>query len=430
MTAEIAIMNKAAIALAADSAVTIGGEGRQKIFNTVNKLFTLSKYHPVAVMIFSSGEIMNVPWEIIIKSYRSKLGRRRFSKLANYADDFLRFLEMRRALFPASQQEQYFRTLVSAFYSHITGQIEKEVQERLAKSGPLQPAEVVRIADEKIGSSFDRLAKLKNLKGFRESFGARLVRKHWKVVETARKAVFQKLPVSARSLAKLKRMAGWLFIRDDFGFRRNSGLVFAGYGEAEVFPSVRAFIVEGLIENKLRCRLVAERKVSLKTDACIMPFAQCEVVEGFMDGIDPGMEKLIRKFLRQVLTQYPIVLLGQIPNVSATKRKELAAKLNGASQNLLQEFDKEFGRFQRETLIDPVVATVAVLPKDELAAMAESLVNLTSFKRKFSMDAETVGGPIDVAVISKGDGFVWIKRKHYFTKDLNPQFLTNYYQDA
>jgi hypothetical protein len=122
--------------------------------------------------------------------------------------------------------------------------------------------------------------------------------------------------------------------------------------------------------------------------------------------------------------------LGQIPNLSATKRKELAAKLNGASQNLLQEFDKEFGRFQRETLIDPVVATVAVLPKDELAAMAESLVNLTSFKRKFSMDAETVGGPIDVAVISKGDGFVWIKRKHYFTKDLNPQFLTNYYQDA
>ena len=34
--------------------------------------------------------------------------------------------------------------------------------------------------------------------------------------------------------------------------------------------------------------------------------------------------------------------------------------------------------------------------------MAESLVNLTSFKRRVTMDAETVGGPIDVAVISKG----------------------------
>lgn len=64
------------------------------------------------------------------------------------------------------------------------------------------------------------------------------------------------------------------------------------------------------------------------------------------------------------------------------------------------------------------------------AAMAESLVNLTSFKRKMSMDAETVAGPIDVAVISKGDGFIWIKRKHYFERELNPQFFANYYREV
>lgn len=76
------------------------------------------------------------------------------------------------------------------------------------------------------------------------------------------------------------------------------------------------------------------------------------------------------------------------------------------------------------------MTVVAALPKDELAAMAESLVNLTSFKRKMSMDAETVAGPIDVAVISKGDGFIWIKRKHYFERELNPQFFANYYREA
>jgi len=60
--------------------------------------------------------------------------------------------------------------------------------------------------------------------------------------------------------------------------------------------------------------------------------------------------------------------------------------------------------------------------------MAESLVNLTSFKGKVSMEAETVGGPIDVAVISKGDGFIWINRKHYFARELNPPFFANYYR--
>ena len=73
---------------------------------------------------------------------------------------------------------------------------------------------------------------------------------------------------------------------------------------------------------------------------------------------------------------------------------------------------------------------MGILPADELAVMAETLVSLTSFKRKMSMDVETVGGPIDVVIISKGDGFVWIKRKHYFKPELNPGFLANYYGDV
>jgi hypothetical protein len=36
---------------------------------------------------------------------------------------------------------------------------------------------------------------------------------------------------------------------------------------------------------------------------------------------------------------------------------------------------------------------------------------------------------VDVAVISKSDGFVWIKRKHYFKKELNPQFDINYMRE-
>jgi hypothetical protein len=61
-----------------------------------------------------------------------------------------------------------------------------------------------------------------------------------------------------------------------------------------------------------------------------------------------------------------------------------------------------------------------------MAAMAESLVHITSLRRRISLNAETVGGPIDVALISKGDGLVWIKRKHYFDSELNPAFMQNY----
>ena len=66
---------------------------------------------------------------------------------------------------------------------------------------------------------------------------------------------------------------------------------------------------------------------------------------------------------------------------------------------------------------------VEFMPKPELAKMAEALIDLTSIKRKVSRGFETVGGPVDVAVLSKAEGFVWVKRKHYFPAELNARYF-------
>lgn len=58
MTAEIAIMKKEAIAIAADSAVTLREE---KIFTSANKIFSLSKYHPVGGMVYGNDTFMGIP---------------------------------------------------------------------------------------------------------------------------------------------------------------------------------------------------------------------------------------------------------------------------------------------------------------------------------------------------------------------------------
>ena len=90
MTSEIVIMNQLAIALAADSAVTIEG---QKIYNTVNKIFALSKYQPIGIMIYGNDNLMGIPWESIIKNYRMKLGDKEFNSLDEYSKKFIEYLE-------------------------------------------------------------------------------------------------------------------------------------------------------------------------------------------------------------------------------------------------------------------------------------------------------------------------------------------------
>lgn len=88
--------------------------------------------------------------------------------------------------------------------------------------------------------------------------------------------------------------------------------------------------------------------------------------------------------------------------------------------------NKYIRKYQQDEHIDPVLKIVDYPPKEELAEMAETLVNMTSFRKRISINAETVGGPIDVVVITKGDDFIWIKRKHYFKPELNYAFFQNY----
>ena len=99
MTAEISIMNKHGIVLAADSAVTFSqSNGAQKAYNSANKLFTLGHKHSVGIMIYGNAEFMSVPWEIIIKEFRRTLSVNELNNLEEYATKFVEFIHTKEFL--------------------------------------------------------------------------------------------------------------------------------------------------------------------------------------------------------------------------------------------------------------------------------------------------------------------------------------------
>jgi len=71
----------------------------------------------------------------------------------------------------------------------------------------------------------------------------------------------------------------------------------------------------------------------------------------------------------------------------------------------------------------PLRRVLGVLPVNEMAELAETLINLQSLKERVTKRSESVGGPVDVAVITKSEGLVWVKRKHYFDISLNSRYL-------
>ncbi len=240
--------------------------------------------------------------------------------------------------------------------------------------------------------------------------------------------MFVKLSISKKSSEQLNEISASLFSKNLFSSSA-SGIVIAGFGEKDVFPVLKSFSLEGIVNDMLKYR--EDRSLDIRSDnpASISAFAQKEMVMAFMDGIDPSYSECSENYLSKIFDKYPDAIVKRIPNLSESERKDIRENLKRESNGLFKDYHEWGDNYRRQNHVNPIIDMVAVLPKDELAVMAESFVHLTSFKRKITMGAETVSEPIDVAVISKGDGFVWIKRKHYFKPELNPHFFSNYYRE-
>ncbi len=75
-------------------------------------------------------------------------------------------------------------------------------------------------------------------------------------------------------------------------------------------------------------------------------------------------------------------------------------------------------------IIDRALSTPlaeAAMPIQDAIDLAEFLVNVTIGYTRFRPGAPTVGGPVEIAAITKHEDFKWVQRKHYFSEELNPR---------
>jgi len=426
MTAEVVIMNKTAIGLAADSAVTIPYLPEKKIYYSINKLFRLSECYPVGIMIYGRAEFMEVPWQTIIKAYRKKLNRTGFDTLREYAEGFLDFLrDVDSPFFPESQQQKYFGTVVLGIFSGIREEVDSRVAAIIAEEGVIADERIESIICEVIEESHSAGEAIQSLPSVREDHIEQIVNGHEETIESAREEVFQEQPISEESVALLREISKFLLTKGPFPEEIRSGIVIAGFGEQDIFPSYHDYWIEGVIDGYLKHYLAQEARITFDLRAVIRAFAQGEMVSTFMEGIDPDYRETILHYLPDLVTRSTQNIVNRIPLANEADRTRLLHELAEANQELVNDFVEAMRQYERERHVDPILTGVRDLPKDELAVMAESLVNITSFRQRVAVGAETVGGPIDVAVISKGDGFVWIKRKDYFEPEKNPHLFTH-----
>lgn len=428
MTAEIVIMNSLGIAMAADSAVTIGG-GPTKIYTSADKLFQLTQNAPVGIMIYGAARLLDVPWETVIKMYRERLGGKSFRSLEEYAEDLVHFIGNNRRLFPDRSQGKFIRVAALSFYSYFFHGFSLIVDQRL-KKGQVNETELKQLLRDYVSKAYEATQKFPLLKGIRRECPLILSARYKNAIVDSLREVFAKLPRTRATESKLIMLFCDELCRTKTRPTFESGIVIAGFGRNDHFPHVKVYSIRGIAGNQLIYHHDTVSSVDDNVNARIIPFAQSEMVGTFMDGIDPLLRQFMENTTKELLHGVADGIIAHVEKDNAGMAEKLRLRIKPGLDALMQELMKMWDAKGRKEYSGPIMEMVGAQPKDELAAMAEALVELTKFKRRVSRQEETVGGPIDVAVITKGDGFVWIKRKYYFDPELNPRIMAQYNQRA
>lgn len=425
MTAIVGILNKQAVAVAADSAVTVGGG--VKIYNTANKIFNLAKGCPVGIAICGNAALNGcVPWEVVIKMYRKHIGNNKFPLLSDYVKDFFDYVKEYSQKYIS--EEDALNVLKGCLLQFWHEAITQGLRENDDMNSPIAKT-ALTILHDKLAKLVARLKKEKALPEYKDLKQEDYFAAINDVLEFIKNQITGnggKWEDDYEAIVKecLYRLA---ITNNSFSRLTVSGIAIFGYGEDEIYPSLHEQQVYNRVLDKQRIESIPDNNsISESNGASICPMAQRDVIETFIEGVS---NKIKNTFIEATASAIKATVKG-VASLIRTKDADLADSIDTIDYSgVIKSYNEQINNIIRRDQVSPLIRTIVSMGKEDIADLAENLIYMTSMKRHVSPFAETVGGPIDVAIISKGDGFIWAKRKHYFSADLNRDFFDNRYNN-
>ena len=379
MTAEIGIINRRGIALAADSAMTVSTTNKVTVINDATKLFSLKNKNYVGMMIYQNEEFMNVPWEVIIDSFSDYMGDNVEPHLNNYVSLFLDYLNDLDIYTEQTEEQLILNNAWTALnYLPDNPQSIDEIEDALNKlQQTFHANKLIDMSVEELSQKYEKLIN--------------------KVFET-------KYNHQANDLESLFVKTVMELITSTVMSNNYTGLIIAGYGSKDLFPSLYQLSIEGRINGQIKYKIetvdITEPK-RCNTTGGIIPFAQSDVVKELISGIDPGLKNTITQQASNIINKLDQYIDSFYP--SDNRMQDFKNSIN----SIVQQRYSYFTNYIKNNYSDPIVDFVESLSLNEMGKMAQTLVNLTSFRRKYAGDIRTVGGITKVLLISKANGPVW-----------------------
>ena len=432
MTAVVGIINKQGVAIAADSAVTrtLGNKGTKYTKNG-SKMLRLSNAVPVSVMLTGNGAYIENPWDVIVRRYRQQRGDIEHPTVESCMHDFFAYIADTPIFWNDDVINEWITRSLDQMIDRVNDEIPWETR-RTKDDGTYVRPQGFKNAFVK---ELQILRKTISSKGRCPQFADYTIDQFRAYATPILDEYFdnrfeesdpfgtwftQDFLDSVRSeieLTLMEELSCRCEDMDDLAV-----LIFSGFGKEQEYPSlVSANVCEGF-DHRVNYHVRKEDIVCISDEkpVAFCPFAQKDVTQSIIRGIYRtwGHNLLVNtKLFYNDIAGYvfPTTFEEQDPvfleMLSEVKHADLSGTLR---KSMLQQLNKNQSEWER---------ALEGYDLKAMAELAESLIDLTGFQRILTFEQEGVGGPVDVAVITKNEGFTWIKRKSWHLhRDVNGEY--------
>ena len=248
MTAEIAILNRTAVALAADSVVTIRGPTGRKMYDSAEKIFQISLDQPLALMIYNNPLHVNAPLEVVVRNFR-KTPSTTFTKVCDVWPAFRDFL-----IGDGHGDEDEFdhlRFLVTAEANRLSTVYFNAISEdlfRRRRRGAATLTELVRGALRVRMSE----AEAARVSGFLEDkTEIEFVERYGRVIDEIAEVTLGGIGLGPEFRSQLHALI-FALVRSSIKTEAFTGFVVAGFGTSDSFPTLHAVECDGIYFGRFR----------------------------------------------------------------------------------------------------------------------------------------------------------------------------------
>jgi hypothetical protein len=355
MTSEVVVMNSLGVALATDSATTVTVGRDNKVYNSADKLFMLSKRHPVGVMVYNNASLLGIPWETLLKMFRRHLGADEFSNLEEYGHKLISFLDFNTALFPKAAEYKYYLRLVGTLYRGINKGIERQILNEIRKG--IDDPNREKIAAAYIRASHQEWMTESDAERLDPNAGTELASQGSREVQELIERSFPSLKLGHDVITELRQLATLVVSKRKILEDIRSGVVIAGFGRDEYFPVMQHFEIGEVYGGRLKYYQSPTEKIDReKTLSIIKPFAHSDMVETFLGGISPSLKtRVIQEFVTLV-TELPDAMIDSITDLSKPKREHWKTIMRAYSEDAAGDLVKKLEQYRLNRHLAPVRA--------------------------------------------------------------------------